>query len=77
MLNRPKALNALSGEMCRQISEVLMGWADDDQVHHVLITGALGLVTAAVLTLWMRARDVDVDARAALGFVATAAFITV
>ena len=42
MLNRPKALNALSGEMCRQISEVLMGWADDDQVHHVLITGAPG-----------------------------------
>ena len=42
MLNRPKALNALSGEMCRQISAVLMAWAGDDQIHYVIITAAQG-----------------------------------
>jgi len=39
-LNRPKALNALSLEMVREMSAVLRGWADDASVHGVLLRGA-------------------------------------
>ena len=41
-LNRPKALNALTWEMCLEIERALDAWADDDAVALVLIDGAPG-----------------------------------
>lgn len=38
-LNRPKALNALSLSMIREITEALLGWRDDAQVLAVAIRG--------------------------------------
>jgi enoyl-CoA hydratase len=39
-LNRPRALNALSFEMCRAIHDGLASWQADPDVHAVLIKGA-------------------------------------
>ncbi|HEX2478957.1 MAG TPA: enoyl-CoA hydratase/isomerase family protein [Geminicoccaceae bacterium] len=39
-LNRPRALNALSFDMCRAIHEGLASWQADPDVHAVLIKGA-------------------------------------
>jgi enoyl-CoA hydratase/carnithine racemase len=39
-LNRPKALNALSLEMIRQITSQLLAWRDDPQIGAVLLRGA-------------------------------------
>lgn len=39
-LQRPKALNALSLEMVRELTTVLRGWATDPTVHGVLLRGA-------------------------------------
>jgi len=36
-LNRPRALHALTQHMCRTISEVLLGWADDPAIELVII----------------------------------------
>ncbi|MEV8631361.1 enoyl-CoA hydratase/isomerase family protein [Streptosporangium sp. NPDC051023] len=40
ILNRPKALNALTHDMVRRIDTVLRVWADDDAVAAVLVSGA-------------------------------------
>ncbi|MBX5472648.1 MAG: enoyl-CoA hydratase/isomerase family protein [Acetobacteraceae bacterium] len=40
LLNRPKALNALTLEMVRLIDRALAEWRDDPSVHAVLIEGA-------------------------------------
>lgn len=39
-LNRPKAINALNHEMVLAMAEALRGWADDDRIRAVLVTGA-------------------------------------
>ncbi|MBT8412424.1 MAG: enoyl-CoA hydratase/isomerase family protein [Octadecabacter sp.] len=39
-LNRPKALNALTWDMCRAIESALDAWADDPAVELLLIDGA-------------------------------------
>jgi enoyl-CoA hydratase/carnithine racemase len=39
-LNRPKALNALSLAMIRDISKALFAWRDDASITHVLLRGA-------------------------------------
>lgn len=39
-LNRPKALNALTLEMCEAITRVLIAWQDDERIGAVLIEGA-------------------------------------
>ncbi|MGY4101275.1 enoyl-CoA hydratase/isomerase family protein [Nocardia sp. R16R-3T] len=39
-LNRPKAINALNHTMALAISAALRGWADDDEVRTVAVTGA-------------------------------------
>lgn len=39
LLNRPKALNALTGEMCKRIRERLERWTDDRTVEAVIIEG--------------------------------------
>jgi enoyl-CoA hydratase len=36
-LHRPKALNALTHQMCREIAAALLGWADDPAVSLVII----------------------------------------
>ena len=41
-LNRPKALHALTLEMCREMTECLSRWAEDDAVEAVLIDHAEG-----------------------------------
>ena len=38
-LNRPKALNALTWEMCLEIDKALMSWADDPAVELLIIDG--------------------------------------
>jgi enoyl-CoA hydratase len=38
-LNRPKALNALSLDMIRQITQALQAWRDDDTVFAVVVRG--------------------------------------
>jgi enoyl-CoA hydratase len=40
ILNRPKALNALTHPMICQIALALTAWADDPEVHTVLLTGS-------------------------------------
>jgi enoyl-CoA hydratase len=39
-LNRPRAINALTHGMITVVHAALDAWADDDLVHHVVITGA-------------------------------------
>jgi enoyl-CoA hydratase len=39
-LNRPRALNAFTLGMYRRFDPVLRGWADDPEIHAVLIRGA-------------------------------------
>jgi len=39
-LDRPRALNALTADMCLRISEALLKWADDEGVNCVLIDHA-------------------------------------
>ena len=39
-LNRPKALNALTHDMCLELERALLAWRDDPQVDHVVIDGA-------------------------------------
>jgi enoyl-CoA hydratase len=39
-LNRPRALNALSADMCLAISRALLNWKDDGAISSVLIEGA-------------------------------------
>ncbi len=40
LLNRPKALNALTLPMIRECTRILRAWADDPHVHAVVIAGA-------------------------------------
>ena len=40
MLNRPRAINALTHEMVGLLSEALDAWRDDESVRTVLLTGA-------------------------------------
>ena len=42
VINRPKALNALSGEMCHEMNQQLMAWAHDDAISHVVISAVEG-----------------------------------
>ncbi|WP_339862761.1 enoyl-CoA hydratase/isomerase family protein [Paremcibacter congregatus] len=39
-LNRPKALNSLSTDMCAQMDQALINWAEDDAIKAVIIRGA-------------------------------------
>ncbi len=41
-LNRPKAIHALTTEMCGAMSEALGGWADDDDIAAVIVDHAEG-----------------------------------
>ena len=39
-IDRPKALNALSYDMAVALRQVLQGWAEDDNVTHVVLVGS-------------------------------------
>ncbi len=39
-LSRPKALNALTTEMCKAITKVMVDWEDDENIGAVLVKGA-------------------------------------
>ena len=39
-LNRPKALNALTTEMCVALTETLVAWEADANIGAVIVTGA-------------------------------------
>lgn len=39
-LNRPKALNALTTEMCKAITETLVAWEQDENIGAVVVDGA-------------------------------------
>lgn len=39
-LNRPKALNALTGEMCEAMIKILLAWQADDRIGAVLVEGS-------------------------------------
>ena len=39
-LNRPKALNALTMEMCEAMTRALLDWQDDAEVLAVVVDGA-------------------------------------
>ena len=41
-LNRPKALHALTLDMCHAMSAALTGWADDDEIEAVILDHAEG-----------------------------------
>ena len=41
-LNRPKALHALTLDMCHAISAALAGWSDDDEIEAVILDHAEG-----------------------------------
>ena len=42
IINRPKALNALSMQMCAEINAALLAWSKDDAVDRILITASEG-----------------------------------
>ncbi|MFF3737359.1 enoyl-CoA hydratase/isomerase family protein [Streptomyces sp. NPDC002566] len=68
VLNRPKALNALSHTMVRRIDEALTAWEHDPAVETVVITGAgeRGLCAGGdIRSIHADARDGDGSASAA------------
>jgi enoyl-CoA hydratase len=67
VLDRPKAINALTHEMVIAITEKLRSWADDDSVATVLLTGAgeRGLCAGGdIVGLYRAATEGDPDAAA-------------
>lgn len=59
ILNRPKAINALTTEMVRLMTDQLRAWADDDTVQVVVVTGAgeRGLCAGGdIVALWEDAK---------------------
>ncbi|TFB89867.1 enoyl-CoA hydratase/isomerase family protein [Cryobacterium luteum] len=67
ILNRPKALNALTHDMIRSIAAALTEWADDDAVQTVLLTGSGDRALCAggdIVSIYRDARtDPDENAR--------------
>ena len=65
ILNRPKALNALTHGMVLAITEALSAWESDDAVHTVVLSGAgeRGLCAGGdIVGIYRSARDGDGDA---------------
>jgi enoyl-CoA hydratase len=67
-LNRPAALNALNHEMVRRVTARLRGWAADDRVQAVVLTGAgtRGLCAGGDVRLFYR--DARAGTRESVGF---------
>jgi enoyl-CoA hydratase len=67
-LNRPQALNAFTLGMYRRFDPMLRGWADDPEVHAVLIRGAGGRAFCAggdIRLLYEQGKVGDHDAQLA------------
>lgn len=65
-LNRPKAINSLTHGMVTALDAALTGWADDDDIHTVLLDGAgeRGLCAGGdVIAIYHSARAGGADAR--------------
>lgn len=60
-LNRPKAIHALTKEMCEVMSEALIGWLHDDSVEAVVIDHAEGRGFCAGGDVVMLARSGNED----------------
>jgi enoyl-CoA hydratase len=67
-LNRPKAIHALTREMCDAMSEVLLAWRDDPSVQVVVIDHAEGRGFCAGGDVVMLARSGASDASDAKSF---------
>jgi enoyl-CoA hydratase len=67
-LNRPKAIHALTTQMCEVMSQALLGWISDNNVHVVLIDHAEGRGFCAGGDVVMLARSGDSDAEEAKRF---------
>lgn len=62
LLNRPKALNALTLDKIREMTATLKAWAQDDAVHCVVVEGAGEKAFCAggdIRRLWEANRDQD------------------
>jgi enoyl-CoA hydratase len=65
-LNRPKAINSLNQQMVDALSTILIGWANDDAVRAVVLSGAgeRGLCAGGdVVSIYHSARKDGVEAR--------------
>ncbi|ORA07888.1 enoyl-CoA hydratase/isomerase family protein [Mycobacterium arosiense] len=65
-LNRPKAINSLNQPMVDALTAILSGWADDDAVRAVVLSGAgeRGLCAGGdVVSIYHSARKDGVEAR--------------
>ena len=67
-LNRPKAIHALTAQMCEAMSEALLDWANDDSVEAVVIDHAEGRGFCAGGDVVMLARSGNADAQEAKRF---------
>ncbi len=67
-LNRPKAIHALTAQMCEAMSEALLDWAKDDGVEAVVIDHAEGRGFCAGGDVVMLARSGNTDAEEAKRF---------
>ncbi|WP_114226696.1 MULTISPECIES: enoyl-CoA hydratase/isomerase family protein [Sphingomonas] len=67
-LNRPKAIHALTREMCEAISAALLEWRDDAAIKAVVIDHAEGRGFCAGGDVVMLARSGAADGRDAAGF---------
>ncbi|MDQ3471442.1 MAG: enoyl-CoA hydratase/isomerase family protein [Pseudomonadota bacterium] len=67
-LNRPKAIHALTTEMCDTLSQALLRWRDDREVQAVLIDHAEGRGFCAGGDVVMLAKSGSDDAAQARGF---------
>lgn len=71
VLDRPRAINSLTDDMCRAVSAALDAWADDDAVHGVEISGEGRGLCAGGDVVAVRQAIVDGDPELGLGFFRT------
>src|SRR4029079_14221445 len=67
-LNRPKAIHALTTQMCDAMSEALLRWRDDDSVEAIIIDHAEGRGFCAGGDVVMLARSGNTDSEDAKKF---------
>jgi enoyl-CoA hydratase len=67
-LNRPKAIHALTRDMCETMSEALLGWRNDPQIKSVIIDHAEGRGFCAGGDVVMLAKSGAVDGEQARAF---------
>jgi len=73
-LNRPEAMNSLSGAVCSRVSEILEAIERDDDVHAAIITGAGEQAFCAGIDLRERHGMSDADVNALRQFIIFPAF---